>query len=316
LRPDHIRRALLKSKLPEQLNFLSNRNARQKKTSASLKGKTCIISGATSGVGLSALKYLVGAGADIAMLARDLEKAEKVRDLLDKQNNGVNIDILYSDFSKIETIRKVSETILKNYPRIDLLINSAGIFCTSRTLNSEGTEIVFCINHLAPFLLVRLLMKRLKESAPSRIIHVNSQGHRFNGLDINDLNWEKRLFNGYKSYGASKTAQLLTTWELADILKGSGVTINAMHPGAVKTNIGLNNGPLYRWYSRHIIWHFLDDPRISGEAIYYLAASPEMENISGRYFNLTVDEKPAIHALDRKMAKKIWKISENLINMQ
>jgi NAD(P)-dependent dehydrogenase (short-subunit alcohol dehydrogenase family) len=304
----------LKSKLPEQLNFLSNRNAEQKKTSASLKGKMCIINGATSGVGLSALKYLVDAGADIVMLARDLKKAEKAKDSISKQNNGVNIDILYSDFSELETVRKVSETILKNYPRIDLLINSAGIFCTSRTLTSEGLEIVFCINHLAPFLLVRLLMERLKESAPARIIHVNSQGHRFNGLDIDDLNWDKRMFNGYKSYGASKTAQLLTTWELADLLKGSGVTINAMHPGAVKTNIGNNNGPLYRWYNRHIIWHFLDDPKISGEALYYLAASPEMEDISGRYFNLTIDEKPAIHALDRKMAKKVWEISENLTN--
>jgi NAD(P)-dependent dehydrogenase (short-subunit alcohol dehydrogenase family) len=305
----------LRSKLPEQLNFLSNRNAEQKSTSGSLKGKTCVINGATSGVGLSALKYLVNAGADIVMLARDLKKAEKVRDLMESQKNSVDIDILYSDFSELDTVRKVSETILKNYPRIDLLINSAGIFCTSRTITSEGFEIVFCINHLAPFLLVRLLLERLKDSAPARIIHVNSQGHRFNGLDINDLHWEKRMFNGYKSYGASKTAQLLTTWELADMLKSSGVTINAMHPGAVKTNIGLNNGPLYRWYSLHIIWHFLDDPRISGEALYYLAASPEMENISGRYFNLTIDEKPAIHALDSEMAKKIWDISENLINI-
>ena len=305
----------MKSKLPEQLNFLSNRNAEQKKTSASLKGKICIISGATSGVGLSALKYLVDSGADIVMLARDLKKAEGIRDLMIKLNNDIIIDILYADFSKLETIRKVSETILKKYSVIDLLINSAGIFCTSRKLTPEGIEIVFCINHLAPFLLTRLLLDRLKESAPSRIIHVNSQGHRFNGLNINDLNWEKRFFNGYKSYGASKTAQLLTTWELADMLKGSGVTINAMHPGAVKTNIGNNNGPLYRWYSRHLIWHFLEDPKISGEAIYYLAASPEMENVSGRYFNLTIDEKPAIHALDRKMAKKIWKISSNLTNL-
>jgi retinol dehydrogenase-13 len=110
-------------------------------------------------------------------------------------------------------------------------------------------------------------------------------------------------------------AQLLTTWEFADRLEGTGVTINAMHPGDVKTNIGNNNGPLYRWFLHHVTWHTLKDPVISGEALYYLAASPEMSTVSGRFFHLTIDEKPAPSALDRVVGKQIWSISEKLTGL-
>ena len=143
---------------------------------------------------------------------------------------------------------------------------------------------MFAVNHVASYLLTRLLLARMLESAPSRILQVNSQGHRFGGLDLDDLNWEKRHYKGLQGYGASKVAQLLTVWEFADQLKGSGVTINAVHPGEVKTNIGMNNELLYRLYNRVIIAMFLRNPVISGNAIYYLAAAPEMAEVSGVYF--------------------------------
>ena len=130
------------------------------------------------------------------------------------------------------------------------------------------------------------------------------------GLDLDDLNWEKRRYKGLQSYGASKVAQLLTVWEMAEELQGSGVTINAMHPGEVRTNIGMNNERLYRWYKRYVLWWMLKEPEISGEAIYYLAAAPEMQQVSGRFFNQTIDEKPAPHALDRALGKRVWQISE------
>jgi retinol dehydrogenase-13 len=158
-------------------------------------------------------------------------------------------------------------------------------------------------------------MQRLIESAPARIIQVNSQGHRFGGLDINDLAWERRRYRGLQAYGASKVAQLLTVWELAERLEGSGVTINAMHPGEVRTNIGMNNGRLYQWYHRYLIWWVLKDADISGKAIYYLAAAPEMANVSGKFFNLTIEEKPAAHALDRQLGKQVWAISEKLTGL-
>ena len=232
----------------------------------------------------------------------------------------VNTKPAYASFRRISPslaeVRKTAATILEEYPRIDVLINNAGIHNTRRTLTENGIETVFCVNHLASFLFTRLLLPRILESAPARIIQVNSQGHRFGGLDLNDLNWDRRRYRGLQGYGASKVAQLLTVWELADRLKGTGVTINAMHPGAVRTNIGMNNGLLYQWYQRYLLWPMLKDPRISGEAIYYLAAAPEMAAVSGRFFNLTIDEKPAAHALDRALGKQVWQVSEELTGLR
>ncbi|MGL6248255.1 MAG: SDR family NAD(P)-dependent oxidoreductase, partial [Culicoidibacterales bacterium] len=130
-----------------------------------------------------------------------------------------------------------------------------------------------------------------------------------NGLKVTDLNWQKRRYTGLRSYGASKTAQLLTVWQLAEELQGTGVTINAMHPGAVKSNIGENNGKLYRWFLHNVTWRFLKEPEVSGEAIYYLATAPELRAVSGRFFNLTIDELPAKHARNQKNQQAIWQKS-------
>ena len=186
---------------------------------------------------------------------------------------------------------------------------------TTRTLTPEGFESVFCVNHLASFLFTSLLLDRLVASAPARIIQVNSEGHRFGDIHLDDVNWEHRHYTGLRSYGASKTAQLLTVWEFADRLRGTGVTINAAHPGDVRTNIGNNNGLLYRLFLHTFLWLFLKDPVISGEAMYWLAASPEMAGVSGRFFHLTVDEKPAAHALDREKGKLVWNLSRKLTGL-
>jgi NAD(P)-dependent dehydrogenase (short-subunit alcohol dehydrogenase family) len=296
-------------KLPEELQFIANARMVQKTTQSRMDGRVCIITGATSGVGYQAAQRLAQGGAHLVLVCRNRDKAARVQDDL-KRLYAAQIDVLQADFSRLADVRKASAALLANYPRIDVLINNAGVHNTRRTLTEDGLETVFCVNHLSSFLLTRLLLDRLIESAPARIIQVNSQGHRFGGLDLNDLNWDRRPYNGFKGYGASKVAQLLTVWELSDILKGSGVTINAMHPGEVRTNIGMNNGLLYRWYQRYLIGWILKDPIISGNAIYYLAAASEMAGVSGKFFNLTMDEKPAPHALDRSTGKCIWKISE------
>lgn len=294
--------------------FLSNRKAIQKTTDAPMTGKICVVPGATSGVGLEAARRLAKSGAKIVIVARNPDKAASVSKEL-KDAYGVPVDTVVADFSDLDEVRKAAKTILDNYPRIDVLINSAGMHSTTRTYTKAGFETVFCVNHLSSFLFTYLLLDRMKASAPSRIVQVNSEGHRFNGFDIDDLDWKRRHYTGLKGYGASKTAQLLTTWEFDDLLKGSGVTINAMHPGDVKTNIGNNNGPLYRWFLRHVTWHMLKDPVISGEAIYYLAAAPEMADVSGRFFHLTIDEIPAKHAMDREMGKRIWRRSLELTGL-
>lgn len=305
---------MAKRRMPDELMFLVNRNAVQKTTDASMKGKTCVVSGSTSGVGLAGVRRLARGGADIVLVCRNPDKAESVREELLAQHNA-RVGIVMADFTDLGSVRRAADTLLENYPRIDVLVNSVGLHSTKRTVTKDGFETVFCVNHLGAFLLTWLLLERMKQSAPSRIIQVNSEGHRFGGLDLDDLDWQRRRYRGLRGYGASKVAQLLTVWEFADRLKGTGVTINAMHPGDVRTNIGSNNGWLYRWWLHNVTWHFLRDPVISGEALYYLAAAAEMADVSGRFFHLTVDEKPAKHALDRELGRKVWEVSSRLTGL-
>ena len=301
-------------KLPEELQFMANARMTQKKTDVRLDGKLCIITGATSGIGLEAAQRLAKGGADLVLVCRNPAKAERVANEI-KEKFQVKADIILADFSNMEQVRRAAKEILSNYEKLDILINNTGVHMTQRVLTYEGHELVFAVNHLASFLFTRLLLERIKESAPARILQINSEGHRFSSVDIDDLTWEKRLYRGVRSYGQSKTAQLLTLWELTEELSGSGVTINAMHPGAVVTNIGMNNGWLYRAYQKYLLFPLLKDPEISGEAIYYLIAAPEMAEVSGKFYNLTNEEIPTAHARDRELGKKVWSISEALTGL-
>lgn len=303
-------------RIPEELQFMFNTRKEQKRTQARMDGKLCVITGATSGVGYETAKCLANAGANLCIVCRNPQKAENVKIELEGQFR-IKVEIVIADFSNLSDVRGAADQILKQFPKIDVLINNAGVHQTKRVLNDEGIEMAFAVNHLASFLLTRLLIDRLKESAPSRIIQVNSQGHRFGGLDIDDINWDDRKYSGLRGYGASKVAQLLTVWRMADDLDGTGITINAVHPGEVRTNIGMNNGWFYRVYQKHFLSLLLKDPKTSGEAIYYLAAAPEMAEVSGVFFNQTIPEKPAAyaHALDWDMSKKIWKLSEELTGL-
>ncbi len=300
-------------KFPEQLMFIKNGKAEQKYSIESMAGKLCVVSGATSGVGYEAVKALAAGGANIVIVVRNENKAKVVKEKIEKEYS-VLLDYYIANFSDLKQVKKAAMAILYEYPKIDVLINSVGMYSTKRLLNKDGFELVFCVNHLATFLITKLLLNRMIESAPSRIIQVNSEGHRFNGLNVNDLNWEKRIYTGLRSYGASKTAQLLTVWKLAKDLEGTSVTINAMHPGGVRTNIGNNNGKLYRWFLHNVIWHFLKNPKISGDAIYYLASADELREVSANFFNLTIEEKPAKHALDQKKQEQIWNLTLEMIS--
>ncbi|NMC30541.1 MAG: SDR family NAD(P)-dependent oxidoreductase [Pelolinea sp.] len=302
-------------KLPVELQFIQNARLPQKTTSARLDGQICIITGATSGVGYHAARRLAQAGAQLILVCRNPQKASAVKMELEQETHA-RVEIVLADFSRMNEVRQAATTILDKYSHLDVLINNAGVHMLRRTLTEDGFETVFAVNHLASFLFTRLLLDRLLASAPARVIQVNSQGHRFGGLNLNDLTWKKRPYLGLLGYGASKTAQLFTVWEFAAALQGSGVTINAMHPGSVRTNIGMNNWLPYRLYNRFILRHFLKDPIISGEAIYYLAAAPEMKDVSGKFFNLTIEEVPAPHTWNRERGKQVWQISEQLTGLE
>ncbi len=298
----------------EDLAFLKNKRARQHTTDTMMTGKLCVISGATSGVGLAAARRLAQGGANLVLVARNQQKAEAVKAELEAAYS-VKADIVPADFSRLDGVRKAGETIRERYPVIDVLINSAGVHCTRRHLTDDGNELVFQVNHLSPFLLTMLLLGNLSKSAQGRVIQVNSEGHRFGGLHMSDLDWRIRFYIGLRAYGASKTAQLMTVFTLSQLLGDTNVTVNAMHPGGVRTNIGQNNGFLYRVWTNAVIRPFLKDPAVSGEAIYYLAAAPELQKTTGRYFNLTIDEKPMPHALDKDVRGQIWKKSLELTGL-
>lgn len=285
--------------------MLRNSRTPHHRSSASLAGKTALVTGGTSGVGLAAAGELVRGGADLILLARNDAKARAVAEELGAVS-GRPVRVFIADFADLAQVRETADRIARSEPRLDILVNSAGMHSTRRRSTRDGRELVFCVNHLAPFVVTHRLIPLMKRSAPARIIQVSSQGHRFNGLDAGDLDWRRRLYTGLRGYGASKTAQLLTVWELADRLNGSGVTINAMHPGEVRSAIGSNNGRLYTWYKRRVLSRTLKDPVISGESIYYLAADPALAGVSGVYFNLTHPEKPAPHALDREVGRTVW----------
>ena len=300
--------------LPDELQFMANALKPQKTTDARMDDKVCIITGATSGVGYQAAKRLAKGGAEIVLVCRNPEKGEAVRQEL-SEAFGVKVSVILADFTDLDEVRRAAAEILDRYPRIDALVNNAGIHRTHRTLTEAGFETVFCVNHLAAFLLTRLLLDRIIASAPAQILYVNSEGHRFGGLDLDDLDWAKRPYKGLQGYGAAKTAQLLTIWELNDLLAGTGVTVNAMHPGAVRTQIGMDNGWLYRTYQKFILGPFLQRPEVSGEAIYYLLAAPEMQGKSGKFYNKTNEETPMPHAMNRALGKRVWAVSEELTGL-
>jgi len=291
-----------------------NNRAKQHQSDIDMTGKLCVVTGCTSGVGWEAAKALAKYGARIAMINRSRDKSENACDTL-RADYNTECRYILADFADLSQVRGAVGQLVHSVDRIDVLVNNVGMHSTTRTRTSDGLETVFCVNHLASFALTWMLLETMRRSAPSRIIQVNSQGHRIGGLDINDLDWRKRHYTGLRGYGASKTAQLLTIWEFSERLQGSGVTINAMHPGAVRSSIGNNNGPLYRWYKNKILAKTLGDPAVAGQAIHYLATAPALETVSGRYFNLTQPEKPAPHALDREVGRRVWEESLRLTGL-
>lgn len=271
------------------------------------KCKLVVITGATSGIGYITARKFASEGANLLCINRNEEKSEKLRREIESEF-GVKCDYRIADLSRMADIFRVSDEMLSLGSPIDLIIHNAGVYLTKRELTPDGFEKVFVVHYLSSFIMNYQLLDKLKAQEKARIIMVGSEGHRFAawGLRLDDLNWEKRRYSGLKSYGSAKTAQLLSMIIFADKLKGSGVTINTMHPGAVKTETGQENGPVYRWFKRNLFDKILKSAEISAEALYYLGVSKELDGVSGKFFNLTTPEEPAPPALDREVACELW----------
>jgi len=276
-------------------------------------GKLVIITGATSGIGYLTAKKYASEGANLICINRNKTKSEALKQEIEKEFN-VTCDYLLADLSSIQETHDVADKLAAMQKPIDVLIHNAGVFLKKRELTSEGIEKVFMVQHLSSFIINYKLMNKLKLQEKSRIILVNSEGHRFAawGLKTDDLNWSRRRYSGLKSYGSAKLAQLLSMLIFDEFFQLSGVTINAVHPGAVKTDTGQENGPFYKWYKKNILDKTLRPASISAEAIYYLGVSKEIDSISGKFFNLTTLEEPTPPALDIDAAKQLWDLSIKL----
>lgn len=271
------------------------------------KDRLVVISGATSGIGYATARKFASMGASLLCINRNPNKSEALKAEIE-QEFGISCEYIIADLSDINEIREAAELLLRIETPIDVLIHNAGNYLTKRELTREGFDKVFVVHHLSSFMLNMLLSEKLRSQEGARIILVNSEGHRFAawGLRLDDLNWEKRRYSGVKSYGSAKLAQLLCMLVFDELLSPAGVTINAMHPGAVHSKTGEENGPVYRWIKRNFYDRLLRPTEIASESIYYLAVSKDMEGVSGKFFNLTTEEEPAPPALDREAASEIW----------
>ena len=289
------------------------RNTRRK-TGARMDGKLCVLTGATSGIGLATARRLAKGGADLVLVARSRGKAEAVQTELAGEF-GTKAELVIADFNRLSDVRAAADTICARYPVIDVLINCAGLFTTHKRITQDGNEMTFQVNHLASFLLTVRLLGPIMKSPQGRILQVNSMGHRFGGLQLDDLNWQSRAFIWPRAYGTSKLAQLMTVHTLSQKLAGTRVTINAMHPGMVGTNIVQNSGHLLQWLMRHFKRLLLKNPAVSGEAIYYLTAAPELADVSGQYFTLAAMTRPAPITRQEALCAQVWAISLELTGL-
>jgi retinol dehydrogenase 13 len=281
------------------------------------RDRLVVISGATSGIGYFTARKFASHGARLLCINRNEKKSADLKAEIEKEF-GVSCDYIIADLSNLKDVSRAAEELLKTEFPIDVLIHNAGVYLTKRELTAEGFDKVFVVHHLSSFMINVLLSEKLKSRKGARIILVNSEGHRFAawGLRLDDLNWEKRRYSGLKSYGSAKLAQLQSMLLFDEVFRPRGVTINAMHPGAVRSETGQENGAFYRWVKRHIYDAILRPTEIAAESIYYLGVSKEMEGISGKFFNLTTEEEPAPPALDREAAYEIWAKSVEMTKVQ
>ena len=271
------------------------------------RDRLVVITGATSGIGYMTARKFASRGAGLLCINRNEEKSAALKAEIETEF-GASCRYILADLSDLEDARRAAEKLLQVDSPIDVLIHNAGVYLTRREVTAEGFDKVFVVHHLSSFMINILLSGKLKSQESARIILVNSEGHRFAawGLHLDDLNWEKRRYSGLKSYGSAKLAQLQTMLLFDEHFSSSGVTINAMHPGAVRSGTGQENSAYYRWVKRNLYDKILRPTEIGSESIYYLGVSKKLEGISGRFFNLTTEEEPAPPALDRAAAREIW----------
>jgi NAD(P)-dependent dehydrogenase (short-subunit alcohol dehydrogenase family) len=275
-----------------------------------MTGKIVMVTGATDGIGKVTARELAKMGATVVAVGRNRAKGESVVNEI-KALGGHNIEFMAADLSSMAEVRKLADDFKRKYDRLHVLVNNAGAIFTSRKQSIDGYEMTLALNHLNYFLLTHLLLDVLKTSIPSRIVNVSSDAHTSGRLDFSDLQ-SQRFFNPMRVYGTSKLMNIMFTYELARRLEGTGVTANVLHPGLVRTQFGKNNGLLVRGIM--IILQRLGGITVEqgAETMIYLASSPEVEGVTGKYFYKCKPMKTIPASYDEAAAKRLWEVSEQL----
>lgn len=268
-----------------------------------LKGKVCIVTGSTSGIGLVTAKEFANMGATTILVARNKERGKAALAEVIKYSGNDNTDLLMCDFSSQSSILQFSEAFKRKYNRLDVLVNNAGMMSTERLETDAGIELTFAVNHLGYFITTNLLLDLLKNTPGARIIVVTSDLHQRGKIDGNNL-MHTYNYDGFTAYSDSKLANVLFTYKLADILQNSNTTINAVHPGVIKTKFGVEDRDSNKTFPMGRI-----SPENGAKPLIYLSVSPEVQGISGKYFNTMKMEASSEISYNKKLANELWEKS-------
>ncbi len=280
-----------------------------------LEGKTAVLTGGTSGIGRATAVGLAERGARLVILGRDPQRCEETLETIETATGRTDITLVRSELGTLAGIRSAAAEVLENVDAIDILVNNAGITLSNRQVTEDGFERTFAVNHLAYFLLTGLLLPRLQLAPKARIVNVASDAHRFvSQLNLDDLGREK----GYSAlgvYGESKAANILFTHELAKRLTGTPITVNALHPGGIRSNLGANQGALLGLVHK-VVSLFLKSPEEGARTSLYLAADPAVEGETGGYYAKAKKAQPKAYATDDVSARRLWDLSEEMTGLQ
>ena len=275
-----------------------------------MRGRVCLVTGATSGIGREAALALARTGANVLLVARDPARGEAtLAEVRAASPDGAG-ELFLADLASQAAVRRLATEVRVRHPALHVLVNNAGGIWYRREVTVDGFERTFATNHLAYFLLTNLLLEPLRAEAPARVVNVASDAHFRTTLDFADLQGARR-YDGWLAYKRSKLANLLFTAGLADRLAGSGVTANALHPGVVNTGISRKGSPLFRLGFR-IAAPFMLSPARGAETIVYLASSPDVSGVTGEYFEKCRPKEPSPAARDPHARHRLWELSADL----
>jgi NAD(P)-dependent dehydrogenase (short-subunit alcohol dehydrogenase family) len=279
-----------------------------------MRGKVCLITGGTSGIGLETAKELAQMGARVLVVGKNNQRGQMAV-LRVREEVGVDtVEFIQTDLASLQQVRDLVEIFKKTHSQLDVLVNNAGTTLLSRKLSTDGYEMTLAVNHLSHFLLTNLLLDVLKANAPSRVINVSSGSHWRGEINFDDLQSEKR-YRFMRVYGNTKLANVLFTYELARRLDGTGIASNAVHPGFVSTNMGRDNGWLIHKMVRLAMIYKGISPQEGARTIVHLATAPEMIDVTGKYFYNMRSVKSSLASYDLDTARRLWEVSEILVGL-